>query len=112
LITRLSPEDIFEAFLYKLNSEGRNRFYNDKTLHTVFYQAKKEFPAILECYEFELKTTPISVTLDRMFPEFRHSGLIDWEDGKVVIKDSGELKKPELELEKVAKFICDRLAGN
>ena len=57
-------------------------------------------------YKFLLKTEPHSPTLDRMFWEFRQSGILTV-DNK--IKNPEPLKESPEELIPVARYICDKI---
>jgi hypothetical protein len=106
----VSPEDIFEAFLYEQNSRGRTEWQrHDKKVHRAFYLAKKEFPDLMEAYSVLLRTEPYSHTLDRMFWEFRQARILARVDENIVIRNPKALEKPDETLGRVAEYICDRV---
>ena len=108
--TEVSPGDIFEAFLYEQKSRGRTEWkrYNKK-VHRAFYDAKKEFPDLMDAYDFLLRTEPYSHTLNSMHQEFRQAKILALVDENVVVRNPELLKEPSKELRAVARYICDRV---
>lgn len=111
------PEDVFEAFLFELNSRQRNGWLEiDLRLYEAFHKAYQEFPEIMANYDFKIsdgKTVPkgevLPITLIPIIQMFREIGMIETRNGRTTInqRDITSVKEPLKELRQVAKRICD-----
>ncbi len=108
---KILPSDILQAVLYEQKRRDLNEFnFNPIKIHKAFYDAYKEFPEVMQCYEFTKVNNPHSITLDHMFSWHHNTGIISMQlDHKIKILDSSKLDEPSEELEEVAKYICDRI---
>ena len=107
----ISPSDILQAVLYEQQRRNLTEFdFNPIKIHTAFYDASKEFPKVMQNYEFEKRTNPYSITLDNMLAWHHRTGIISMQlDKKIKILDSSKLDEPSKELGEAAKYICDRI---
>ena len=108
---KILPSDILQAVLYEQQRRGLIEFdFGPIKIHKAFYDASKEFPEIMQHYDFTKVTNPYSATLDEMIRWHRRIGIISVQlDDKIKIIDSSNLDEPSEKLQEVARYICDRI---